>query len=160
MKLTLIEKRKEAEDIVTFVFEPEKSIKWKAGQYLIYSLPHENPDIRGKMRFFTISSPPFEKNPSITTKIINKASSFKKALDNLSLGQTIEAKGPDGDFVIEDLNKKYVFIAKGVGISAFIPILKQLIYEKRKINALLLYINKTKDIAFKKDLEEIAKEQS
>ncbi|MEK7160127.1 MAG: FAD-dependent oxidoreductase [Patescibacteria group bacterium] len=160
MKLTLIEKRSETKDIITFIFEPEKKIKWTPGQYLIYSLPHENPDIRGKMRFFTISSPPFEKNPSITTKIINKASSFKKALDNLSLGQTIEAKGPDGDFVIEDLNKKYVFIAKGVGISAFIPILKQLIYEKRKINALLLYINKTKDIAFKKDLEEIAKEQS
>ena len=161
MKLTLIEKRKETKDIITFVFEPEKSIKWTAGQYLIYSLPHENPDTRGKMRFFTISSAPFEKNPSITTKISkSEGSSFKKALTTLKIGSIINAKGPDGDFIIDDLNKKYVFIAKGVGITPFISILKQLIYEKRKINALLLYINKTKDIAFKKDLKEIAKEQS
>ena len=60
MKLKLIAKKTEKKEIKTFVFEPEKKIKWIAGQYLIYSLPHENPDIRGKMRFFTISASPFE----------------------------------------------------------------------------------------------------
>ena len=121
MKLKLIEKRNETKDIITFIFEPEKKFKWRAGQYLILSTDHKNPDNRGKMRFFTISSAPFENNPSITTRI-NKinSSSFKKALTALKIGSVINAKGPDGDFVIKNINKKYIFIAKGVGITPFI----------------------------------------
>lgn len=154
----MIEKRKETEGIITFIFKPEKKLKWEAGQYLIYNINHKTPDSRGKMRFFTISSAPFQKNPSITTRVSkSRGSSFKKALTGLKIGSVIEAKGPDGDFIVKDLNKKYIFIAKGVGITPFISIIRQLDYEKNKINALLLYINKTYDIAFKKELEQIIK---
>lgn len=159
MKLTLIKKRNETKDIITFIFEPEKKFKWKAGEYLILSINHKNPDNRGKMRFFTVSSAPFEKNPAITTRInSNQGSSFKKALTDLKIGSVINAKGPDGDFIIENINKKYIFIAKGVGITPFISILKQLNYDKKEINALLLYINKD-DIAFDDELKKILRNQ-
>lgn len=157
MKLKLLSKRNETNGIKTFVFEPETPISWKTGQYLIYSLPHKNEDLRGKMRFFTISSSPFEKKPSITTRINkNKPSSFKKALNNLTIGDFIEAKGPDGDFVIEDVKQTHIFIAGGIGITPFISMIKQLNNDNSPINITLLYSNRNGDIAFKKKLDEIA----
>nr|MBI5455825.1 FAD-dependent oxidoreductase [Candidatus Levybacteria bacterium] len=160
MKVKLIKKQNETKDIITFTFEPEKKFNWIAGQYIILTIDHKEPDNRGKMRFFTISSAPFQKNPSITTRINqDESSSFKKALTALEIGNEIDAKGPDGDFIIDDLNKKYIFIIKGVGITPFISIIKQLTYENKKIDGLLLYINKD-EIAFENELREILKKQS
>ncbi|MBI2026019.1 MAG: FAD-dependent oxidoreductase [Candidatus Levybacteria bacterium] len=139
MRLTLVDKKRLTSNIKSFVF-----------------LPHKNEDLRGEMRFFTISSSPFEKRIAITTRIFKKKSSFKKALDNLKIGEKIQAKGPDGDFVIEDFKKHHVFIAGGIGITPFIAIIRQKDYEKKPINVNLLYANKTKRTAFKKDLDEIA----
>ncbi len=159
MQLTLIEKREETKNALTFVFKPEIPLIWKPGQYLIYSLNHKKADLRGKMRFFTISSSPFEKNPSITTRIDKKnGSSFKHALNNLELGDKIEAKGPDGDFTLDDVNKTHIFIAGGIGITPFRSIIKQLNNDGDPINITLLYSNKTKnETVFKNGLEEIAK---
>lgn len=160
MKLKLIKKQNETKDIFTFVFKPEKKFDWIAGQYFIVSINHKNPDNRGKMRFFTISSAPFEKNPSLTTRISNiKSSSFKKALISLKIGSFVDAKGPDGDFIINNLNKKYIFIIKGIGITPFISIIKQLNFEKKEINALLLYVNKDV-ILFKNEINEMLKKQN
>jgi len=157
MKLTLIEKKKLTPEVFSFVFKPEKKLKWKAGQYLIYTLPHKNMDLRGKMRFFTISSSPFQKFPTISTKIVKESSSFKKALNKLKIGDEISAKGPDGDFVIGNLNKHYIFIAGGIGITPFASIIRQLDFEKKKINVTLLYSGKTKDLPFKKNFEQISR---
>jgi len=158
MKLTLLEKKKEIDNIYTFIFKPENKLNWTAGQYLIYSLDHENADLRGKQRFFTISSSPFEKLPSITTRISKNSSSFKKALFNLQIGEHINAKGPDGDFTLEKDFKNYVFIASGIGITPFISIIKELSYQKTKINISLIYANKSeKQILFAKELKNIAK---
>ena len=155
MKLKLIDKKKEAADIISFYFEADTAFRWLAGQYLIYSLEHEKKDLRGKQRFFTISSSPFQKDPVITTRILSKAaSSFKKRLNSLRIGQFIDAKGPDGDFIVEDLNKDYVFIAGGIGITPFISIIRQLNYDNKKVKITLFYSNRNKQFAFKKDLDE------
>jgi len=157
MELTLIDKKYETLDTVSFFFKPSSPIFWTAGQFLIYTLEHQNPDTRGKMRFFTISSAPFENHIAITTKISYKApSSFKKALSEMKLGGKIQAKGPDGDFIIEDPFEEYVFIAGGVGITPFRSIIADLAHDKSPINVTLLYANQNEDIAFKKELDEIA----
>ncbi len=158
MELTLIEKRQETLDAVSFFFKPSFPILWTPGQFLIYTLEHKNPDIRGKMRFFTISTAPFENHIAITTKIDDKTpSSFKKALSQMPIGGKIEGKGPDGNFVLEDVFAEYVFIAGGIGITPFRPIILDLANDKSPINVTLLYANKTGDILFKNELEEIAK---
>lgn len=157
MKLRLIAKKRLVSNIKSFVFKPKANITWTAGQYLIYSLSHKNEDLRGKMRFFTISSSPFQKHITITTRIFKTASSFKKTLDNLKIGDEIEAKGPDGDFTFDNPKKLSVFIAGGIGITPFISIIRQLNFENKPINITLLYASKTKSIAFKNELEEIAK---
>lgn len=155
MKLTLLSKHKQTQDIKTFVFKPESPLSWKEGQYLIYTLGHGNSDTRGKMRFFTISSAPFEIYPQITTRIHQNSSSFKKALDNLKIGGVIQAKGPDGDFVIEDLKKHYVFVAGGIGITPFRSILKQLKFKNKDLDIILLYSSKNSDVVFKKELDNL-----
>lgn len=155
MILTLIKKRKEAGNAVTFIFKPEHNFTWIPGQYLIYNLEHKNQDLRGKMRFFTISSSPFERYPSITTRIDKiKGSSFKNTLNLLKIGSAIIAKGPDGDFTLGNSKKKFVFIAGGVGITPFRSILKQLDYDKKDFDIILFYASK-KGVIFKKEFDDL-----
>ncbi|OGH02601.1 MAG: hypothetical protein A2798_03105 [Candidatus Levybacteria bacterium RIFCSPHIGHO2_01_FULL_37_17] len=156
MILKLIDKRKELKGITTFIFKPDKKIKWIAGQYLIYSLPHENSDLRGKQRFFTISSAPHQNFPSITTRIEKGASSFKNTLDKLKIGGVIYAKGPDGDFVLEKNSEQNIFIAGGIGITPFIAILRDLSFKKNPYKIKLLYANKNSSILFKKELDQLS----
>lgn len=161
MKLFLLDKVKRVGNIKSFIFKSEKGFTWRAGQYLIAKIEHEKEDLRGKMRFITISSAPFEKNVTITTRIFGKkASSFKKALDNLNIGEHIEIKGPDGDLYIDDFNKNYVLVAGGIGITPFRSILKQLVFENKMPKIILLYANKDNKILFKDELEQIAKKFS
>lgn len=158
MELTLISKKQETPDAVSFFFKPSPSILWTPGQFLIYTLDHKDSDVRGKMRFFSISSAPFENHIAITTKIDDKApSSFKKALNKMSIGEKIQAKGPDGNFILKDGPAEYVFIAGGIGITPFRAIIKHLNNNNNPINITLLYSNKNEDILFKKELEQIAK---
>lgn len=158
MELTLIGKKMETLNSVSFIFRPDSPMQWIPGQYLIYTLNHENPDLRGKMRFFTISSAPFENYISITTKIDDKSpSSFKKTLNQMPIGGKIQTKGPDGNFIIEDVFAEYVFIAGGIGITPFRPIILDLTKDKSPIKITLLYANNNEDILFKNGLEEAGK---
>jgi len=80
MKLTLRTIKQEASDIFSFIFTPERPLRWKAGQYLHYILKHQKPDDRGVERYFSIASAPQEERVMLTTRFAPKGSSFKKAL--------------------------------------------------------------------------------
>ena len=176
MKLTFVEKRKEAGNVFTFIFKPKtrsdlvwfvwkpglpaSAQPWQAGQYLFYTIPNSNPDIRGVTRYFTISSAPFEKHIAITTKIFEKPSTFKKSLLKLKIGDEIEANGPDGDFVIEDPKRNLVFIAGGIGITPFRSILLDLSNRNLKPSIRLLYANHDENIVFKEELESLKNKNS
>lgn len=157
MRLTLVEKKQEADSVYSFLFKQEIPFFWKSGQFLHYNLKHPNPDNRGTERYFTVSSASFENIIMLTTRFTESGgSSFKKALIALNHGDTIDATGPDGNFIIEDTEKEMVFIAGGIGITPFRSILLDL--DHRNIFPLitLLYANKTPNIIFKKDLERIS----
>lgn len=157
MKLKFITKTKETGDVVSFIFEPTKPLSWTAGQFLIYFLPHEKEDIRGRQRYFTISSAPFEKHVMLTTRIFEQnQSSFKRTLEKLNPGDLVEAKGPDGDFVLTEPDKQYVFIAGGIGITPYRSIILQLDNEQKPLNIELLYANKTDEFVFKEELENLS----
>ncbi len=159
MKLTLIEKRKETEDVFSFIFEPSKSVTWQAGQYLIYKIPHEKQDDRGDSRIFTISSPPYQKQIMLTTKYyFQESSSFKKALFSKKIGDKIESSNVKGNFILEDNDKKMVFIAGGIGITPFRSMLLEMDYRKNIQDIVLIYSNKNdKSIIFKDILDSLAK---
>jgi ferredoxin-NADP reductase len=153
MKLTLIQKKEEASDVTTFVFEPEAPLAYKAGQLLHYTLPHENPDDRGVERFFTISAPPYERRVTITTRFSEKSSTFKTALRALPVGATIEADNLEGDFVVEEETGEHVFLVGGIGITPVHSILLDLDNRGASINATVLYANRDENFVFKRELD-------
>ena len=156
MKLTLNKIQKETGDAVSYIFKATEVLQWKAGQYFHYVLHHEPTDDRGSDRWFTVASAPFEQDPMITTRInSDKSSSFKKKLQSLEIGKSIEISVVGGSFVVVDSSKQYVFIAGGIGITPFRSILKQLEHEKKEINVTLLYANRNQDIVYKDELEAI-----
>lgn len=161
MKLILINKKIEVPDVESFIFKPSEQITWKAGQFLHYVLHHEPTDDRGSDRWFTISSAPFENVIMLTTRFSDeKDSTFKKHLRDLIIGKSIEISNLEGDFVVEDYTKEYVFIAGGIGITPFRAILKQLEFENKFIKVTLLYANRDEHISYKEELENLAKNNS
>lgn len=158
MKLKLVEKKEEVPGVVSFILEPQEKIAWQAGQFLHYVLHHEPTDDRGSDRWFTISAAPHEGHVMITTRFTEeKGSSFKTKLKNLPIGKSIEMSYLDGDFVVTDPSKEYVFIAGGIGITPFRSILTQLDFEQKPINVTLLYANHDERVVFRDELEAIAK---
>ena len=153
MKFTLSATKQEGNDTFSFIFAPEQPLQWKAGQLLRYVLNHPNPDDRGVERFFSIASAPHEKHVMLTTRFAPKSSSFKKALKNLRPGDAIEAHDLEGDFVVDDSKKKFVFIAGGIGITPFRAILLDLDYNKKPLNVQLLYANRDSDFPYRTELE-------
>lgn len=165
MKLRLIEKKSEINGVISFIFEPEHPINFNAGQFLKYTFDHPNPDQRGINRYFTISSSPHEGFLMLTTRFAtDKGSSFKEALQNLSVGEVIDAEGPNGHFTIPNVfiseGKKLCFIAGGIGITPFRSILLDLEHKNLPINVTLLYANRTTEIVFKEKLDQLSQTHS
>jgi ferredoxin-NADP reductase len=160
MKLIFKEHLAKQGNVTRFVFTPENPISWQPGQYIHYTLPHDNADDRGDERWFTISSAPFEKDIWITTRITpEKGSSFKNHLLSLQPGEIIETGSPEGDFTLEDPSRNYIFVAGGIGITPLRSIINQLHHDGDDINVDLLYANRdTASIAFKDELEAISQE--
>ncbi len=159
MILKLIDIIQRTPECFSFCFKPQEEITWQAGQFMQFSLPHDNPDDRGIMRFFSICSAPYEKMIMITTRYAGESSStFKKALLSMEKGQNISAFSPQGEFIVNDLSKSYVLIAGGIGITPFRSILLDLDHGK-KLNGLqvfLLYSNRDDIVVFKDEFDIIA----
>lgn len=157
MKLKLIKKIASNPDTISFLFAPEGDLYFKPGQFLRYHIPSLSPDERGENRFFSIAAAPFERVIRLTTKFISDGSTFKQDLRKLIPGDSVEAFGPSGSFTLEDSGKNYVFIAGGLGITPFRSILLNLNQSGEPLNITLLYANRTKDVIFKDELEDLAK---
>jgi ferredoxin-NADP reductase len=154
VKLELLHTKQEASDTFSFVFKPPP-LTWQAGQFLKYTLPHDNPDERGEERYFSIASAPHEKNVMLTTRFAAKGSSFKRALRGMKPGETIEADELDGDFVVRDSRKNFIFVAGGIGITPFRAILLDLDRRREPINVILLYANRNDEFPYKQEFENL-----
>lgn len=158
--LSLLKKSKLSADVYEFVWKinnkPSKREFFEAGQYLEWTLGHANPDIRGNRRFFTISSSPTEEDLRLGVKFYEPGSSFKKGLLALEEGDTLVASQLSGEFTLpKDKNKKLVFIAGGIGVTPFRSMAKYIIDKKERVEATLLYSNKTpNDIVYKNIFDE------
>jgi len=146
--LEILDNKKESIDAITVKFlKPQ--IDYKPGQYLLYSLPVEDP--KGNSRPFSLASSPTEDFLMLTTKL--SGSVFKNKLASLNKGDTINARGPFGRFVLQD-SKKHLMIAGGIGITPFRSMIKYAIENKIKQSITLFYSNKVpEEIAFRNELD-------
>jgi glycine betaine catabolism B len=157
MKLTLVNKIQELPDVISFHFQPETPFNFIPGQFLKYTLPHENPDDRGITRFYTIASAPHEEHIQVTTRFAEKSSTFKDALRKLEPGATIEAIGPNGGFTNTEPEKPAVFIAGGIGITPFRSMMMDFDNNHIMARVTMLYGSRTPDnILFKDTFDDIA----
>jgi ferredoxin-NADP reductase len=151
--LHFVRRQHEAENATTFYFRPETPLGYEAGQYLRYTLPHSDPDDRGIVRSFTLSSFPEEPLLSLTTRLSTPPSSFKAALAALEPGAALEANGPFGRFVYTPTDLLLAFIAGGIGVTPFRSILGDLAARGTHARVVLLYSNGTSDIPFRTFLD-------
>ena len=138
-------------DISSFVFDKPSAFSFEPGQFLQWTLPHQNPDDRGINRYFTISASPTENFLMLTTRFSQNGSTFKKTLQNLQPNQTITINNLEGNFTLpQDQNQPCVFLAGGIGITPFRSMIKYLIDKNEKRTITLLYSAKsTQDFVFK-----------
>lgn len=150
MKLKFIHKEKIASDSWELMFEKPDGFVYEPGQYLELKLEHSNHDDRGDTRWFTLSSAPTEGDLMITTRLVDGHSTYKEALFGLQAGDSIDAKGPMGEFLLpKNSNQAIVWIAGGIGVTPFRSQLKFLLDNQSKRNITLIYSNRTKnDICF------------
>lgn len=157
--LKLKDKKQLTSNVIAFVFEPWKKLNFRAGQFLEWTFSHPNPDSRGIRRYFTIASSPTEDFIMLASKFYEKPSTFKTNLKKMRRGGEIIVSNLDGEFTLpEDLSKKLVFIAGGIGITPFRSMVKFLIDTSEQMDIVLLFSNKTsEDIVFK-DIFDSAKD--
>lgn len=154
-ELLFLESHKESENVYSFLFEKEKGLTWKAGQYGLFSITHRS--IKNATKPFSIASAPTENAVKITTRISDDPSDFKKAMLELKQGMKIKMGGPVGSFYLSD-DSPSLLIAGGIGITPIRSILKQIEAEGngegKQIH--LLYMDSNKTYLYKDELEGIA----
>lgn len=155
-RLNFIKKENEVGNIWSFHFEKPRGFKIKAGEHLLLQLKHENQDSRGSIRFYSPSSAPHEDTIRITTRYFgDKSSSYKKNLFRMKEGDKIVSMGPIGKFTVKKMDKEYMFITSGVGITPFRSILLDLAKRGQIPRIHLYYYNRGKDILFKDELDSL-----
>jgi glycine betaine catabolism B len=150
LSLALKKKVEVAKDTYDFIFESAKKWTYQPGQYLEWTLDHDNPDNRGNRRYFTISSSPTEPELAMGVKFYPNPSTYKKALLDLKKGKEVVAAQLSGDFVLpKDKGQKLVFIAGGIGVTPFRSMVKYLIDLKEKRDVVMFYSVRTpEDVAY------------
>ncbi len=145
------EKIKITSDIYDFIFSRGRYFAFSPGQYMEWTLGHDNPDARGNRRYFTLASAPTEKTLRLGVKFSPESSSFKNALLQMKPGDEVIASQIAGDFVLPDSRRqKIVLIAGGVGITPFRSMIKYLLDTQQHRPIILFYANKSiNDILYK-----------
>ena len=143
--LTLKEIKTIARDTYEYVFTTRRPVHFRAGQYLEWTMPHEDSDRRGIRRYFTIASSPTERDIKLGLKIPLDHSTFKEELSRMQPGDIMYATSLDGDFVLpRDLDAQpLVFIAGGIGITPFRSMVKYLIDTHAQAEVTLFNCNNT-----------------
>lgn len=157
MELTLLKKKKIAENTYEILFRPEsKKFEFVPGQYIHLKIPLAYHDPRGNERDFSISSIPSDIYLSISIR--ESDSGFKKTL--LSSIKKVQVSGPFGSFTLpKNTNQPLVFIAGGIGITPFISMIRHVTSQNLPYHITLIYVNKSHEYAaYLNDLVQLEKE--
>lgn len=148
-----------ADHIKTFWFKPSRPLRYEAGQFIEMTLDHDNPDDRGKRRWFTLSSSPTDELLSITTKLAAKPSTFKQTLFALKPGDTLVISDAMGDFVLpKNKSIPLLFVAGGIGITPAHSMVKWLSDSRQQREVHIIYAaHSDNDFAFRKLFDSYAK---
>lgn len=139
-----------------FVFTKDRQFAYLPGQYMEWTLPHDQPDNRGSRRYFTLASSPTEDTLRLGVKFYTESSSFKQAMWKMGRRTPIAAGQLGGDFTLpDDASRKLVFIAGGIGITPFRSMLKYMVdRDEMRVVTLLYSESDPANLAYRDVLEE------
>jgi ferredoxin-NADP reductase len=161
MRVKLLERRQEAPDVLTLVFDLEgQDYGYTAGQYAFFELDNlALYDPRGKRRHFTLSSSPSEVGiVQFTTRL--RGSGFKETLRQGPLGMEVTLQNPRGDFVLpQDRHRPLVFLGGGIGVTPFRSMMRYATDGRLPTAITLLYSAQTPaGIVFRREFERMTSE--
>ncbi len=158
--LTLVGIEEAAKDAYDFIFTPDRSFAFAPGQYMEWTLAHDDPDDRGNRRYFTLASAPTEDEVRLGVKFYPEPSTFKRSLAAMKKGDKISVSHLAGGFVLpRDPRRKLVFIAGGIGITPFRSMIHYLLDKGEQRDIVMLYSNRTAgDIAYRDILDRAERE--
>lgn len=122
LELPIIERKQIAKDTAEVSLGlADQTFTFDAGQYIRLTVPNPVvPDPRGNWRDFVIASSPDEKDV-LRVAFRVSPSGVKRSLLELPLGSKVSISGPHGtDTLPRDKTRPLVFVAGGIGITAFI----------------------------------------
>lgn len=158
INLKLIDKHEETGNVKTFSFE-SNGLVWIPGQYQAYTLPGAGAEEKDNLRYFTIASAPSEKTIDISTRITD--SSFKKTLESLNPGDSIQAHGLGGDFIWDEETKSpIILVAAGIGVTPYRSMLLEREAKWQSLDATLVYFNRNEEIPFLDTFKRLEKEHN
>lgn len=133
ISIKLISKREVAEETLLYAFERPEGFMFQAGQYVsikVTKTPYK--DDKGDFRSFSIASPP-HKEDVLEFVMRRSESAFKKNLESLEVGETVEITPAVGKCVLCEPNTQntFVFLVGGVGITPARSMLLQAAHDKR-----------------------------
>jgi len=146
--LKIKELKEEAQDYLSIIFEKPRGFTYTPGNWMDIRFPIPEFPV-GKT--YSFSSSPTESDLFITFK--KGVSRFKKALEIVRPGDTmlITQYGSNG-FLLNN-HSHSVFIAGGIGIAPFRSMIKETIDINEKIDITVIYLNRTDDFPFRKELD-------
>lgn len=139
-------------------FQPQRPVRFKAGQYMELTIPHAKADSRGLRRIFSIASSPSEEGViRFGLNTAEKSSSFKTALLKLEPGEIVTGTSVGGEFMLpKDLERPLLLVAGGIGITPFISHLEHLTGSGEERDIVVIYSASSADeLAYSDRLKKI-----
>ncbi len=122
----IIEKKQIADEVIKVTLALDgAAFNFQPGQYVHLTVPQlKFPDPRGPGRDFSISCTPNGKAITVTFRARKDASGFKQTLLSLAPGEKVRVAGPYGNMILpaaytDRSVRPMVFIAGGIGVTAF-----------------------------------------
>lgn len=131
---TLSKKREIAENVLELQFKKPKGFKHDAGQFIQFLIPHEN---KLTSRSYSISSTTTDTHLEFCIKNIPNGIGSTK-FTNMSVGDSLEFRGPHGKFILNQKAISHTFIATGVGLAPIMSILREELENKKSNKSLEL----------------------
>jgi len=150
-----------------FIFDTTSALDFtfRAGQYVDITLENPAfPDAKSNTHSFSIASSPNEHGSfMIATRMDSPTrpiSNYKKSLRAMPIGTSVKVEGPFGMFTLhENMNKKAVFLAGGIGITPIRSVVKFAAENRLPHKIALIYSNRNKSATvFLDEMEALQKD--
>ncbi len=149
-----------ADTVSIYFWHPlNEQIKYKAGQFITIIVPAGENGKKVRRSYSMSTSPHSDTSLGVTVKRVSGGLVSNYLNDRIKVGDFLEVIEPMGNFFLEPdatLQRNFVFIAAGSGITPMMSMIKSILKIETKSTATLFYGNRSEDnIIFASLLEEL-----